>query len=128
MVDKSGRKPENHALHSLRIGSASMLAARGDVSERVIQREGKWKSDAYKVYTRNIADDARQESRKLQLAKVCKDSQVKILYGIKCRSLGVTSVVEESIVLHHSVSQSSRNSHSRTRQWRDGDVFMSKDM
>ena len=42
-----------------------------------------------------------------QLAKVCKDSQVKILYGVNCRSLGVTSVVEESRVLDHSVSQSS---------------------
>ena len=65
MVEKSGRKPEEYALHSLRIGSASMLAAGGDVSKRVIEREGRWKSDAYKVYTRNNADDARQVSRKL---------------------------------------------------------------
>ena len=41
MVEKSGRKPEEHALHPLRIGSASMRAARGDVSARVIQREGR---------------------------------------------------------------------------------------
>ena len=64
-----GEKPEEYALHSLRIRSASMLAAGGDVSERVIQREGSWKSDAYKVYTRNNADDARQVSRKLAAGK-----------------------------------------------------------
>ena len=38
-----------------------------------------------------------------------------MLYGVNCRSLGVTSVVEESMVLDHSVSQSSENSHSRTQ-------------
>ena len=59
MVEKSARKPEEYALHALRIESASMLAAEGDVSERVMQREGRWKSDAYKVHTRNNADDAR---------------------------------------------------------------------
>ena len=46
-----------------------MLAAGGDVSERVIQREGRWKSDAYKVYTWKNADDARQVSRKLAAGK-----------------------------------------------------------
>ena len=40
MVENSGRKPEECALHSLRIGSASMLEAGGDVSERVMQRKG----------------------------------------------------------------------------------------
>ena len=33
IVEKSGRKPEEYAMHSLRMGSASMLAAGGDVSE-----------------------------------------------------------------------------------------------
>ena len=51
----------------------------------------------------------------LQLAKVCKDSQVNILYGVNCRSLGVTSVVDETMVLDQSVSQSSDNSYSRTQ-------------
>ena len=46
MVKKAGRKREEYALHSLMMGGASMRAARGDVSERVIQREGRWKSDA----------------------------------------------------------------------------------
>ena len=80
------------------------------------------------MYTRNNADEAEQVSRKLAADKgFCEDNQVNILYGVNCRSLGVTSVVEESMVLDHSVSQSSENSHSRT-QWREGDVFMSKDM
>ena len=42
-----------------------MLAAGRDVSERVMQLEGRWKSDANEVYTRNNTDDARQVSRKL---------------------------------------------------------------
>ena len=62
---KSGRQPEEYALHSLRIGFSSMLAAGGNMSERVTQREGRWKSDACKVYTRNYADDAGQFARKL---------------------------------------------------------------
>ena len=45
--EKSGRNPKEYALHSLRIGSASTLAAGGDVSERVIQRDGRWNSNAY---------------------------------------------------------------------------------
>ena len=69
VVEKSGRNPKEYALHSLRIGSASTLAAGGDVSERVIKREGRWKSDAYKVYTRNNADDAGHVSRKLAAGK-----------------------------------------------------------
>ena len=47
-----------------------MLAARGDASERVIQREGRWKSDACKkVYACNNADDARQVFCKLAAGK-----------------------------------------------------------
>ena len=41
IVAQSGRKPDVFALHSLRIGGASVLAAGGDVPERVIQREGR---------------------------------------------------------------------------------------
>ena len=69
IVEKSGRETEEYALHSPRIRSASMLAAGGDVSERVTQREGRWRFDAYKVYTCNNADDARQVSRKLAAGK-----------------------------------------------------------
>lgn len=38
VVQESGRNPEEYALHSLRIGDASALAAGGIVSERVVQR------------------------------------------------------------------------------------------
>ena len=34
------------------------------MSERVIQREGRWKSGANKVYTRNNKEDISQVSRK----------------------------------------------------------------
>ena len=57
VVAESGQDPAEFALHSLRIGGASCLAAGSGVSDRVIQRKGRWKSDAYKVYTRsNIKD------------------------------------------------------------------------
>ena len=51
---------------SLRIGAATTLAPGGDVSQRVIQREGRWKSsESSKVYTRNNPEDAGIVSRKL---------------------------------------------------------------
>ncbi|CAB1109801.1 unnamed protein product [Ectocarpus sp. CCAP 1310/34] len=65
IVERSGRNPKDFALHSLRIGGASTLAAGGAVSERVIQREGRWKSDAYKVYTVNNSEDSQRVSRTL---------------------------------------------------------------
>ena len=39
---------------------------------------------------------------------------------VNCRSLGVTLVVEESMVLDHSVPQSSENSHSRIQTVKGG--------
>ena len=53
---KSDRNLDEFALHPLRIGGATTLAAGGDISERVTQREGRWKSDAYMAYTRNNRD------------------------------------------------------------------------
>ena len=50
------------AWHFLRVGGVSALAAGDVVSKRHIQREGRWESDAYKVNTRNKADDASQAS------------------------------------------------------------------
>ena len=41
IVEKAGRDPKDFALHSLRIGGSSTLAAGGEVSERVVQRAGK---------------------------------------------------------------------------------------
>ena len=47
----------------------------GDISERVIRREGRWRSDAYKVYTRSTIEDSTRVSRKLASAKVAKGRQ-----------------------------------------------------
>ena len=63
---RAGDDPREVGLHSLRIGVATTLAAGGDVSQRVIQREGRRKSwESSKVYTRNNPDDAGIVSRKL---------------------------------------------------------------
>ena len=75
VVAESGRNPNEFALHSLRIGGATTLAAGEDISERVIRREGRWRSDAYKVYTRNNIEDSTTVSRKLASAKVAKGRQ-----------------------------------------------------
>ena len=56
---RAGDDPSEVGLHSLRIGAATTLAADGDVSQRVIQREGRWKSsESSKVYTRYNPEDA----------------------------------------------------------------------
>ena len=49
---KSGLNIDESALHFLRIFGATTLAAGGEISERVTQREDRWKSHAYKAYTR----------------------------------------------------------------------------
>ena len=68
IVAQSRRNRDEFAIHSLRIGGASVLAAGGAVPERVIPREGRWKSDTYKVYARNNVEDAGQVARKLAVA------------------------------------------------------------
>ena len=65
IVEKSGRNPKELALHSLRIDGASTLTAGGDVSDRVIQQEGRWKSEEYNTCTTYNAEDAKRVSRKL---------------------------------------------------------------
>ena len=47
----------------MRIGGASTLADWGEVSERVIQKAGRWKSDSYKPYIVNNMEDSRRVSR-----------------------------------------------------------------
>ena len=37
--------------------------SRGEISDRVAQRQGRWNSDAYKVYTVNNIEDSRRVSR-----------------------------------------------------------------
>ena len=71
VVAESGQDPAEFALHSLRIGGASRLAARGGMSERVIRRDWRRKSDAYKVYTRCNLEDSGLVSRKLARHHSC---------------------------------------------------------
>ena len=49
-LGRAGFAPEDYAGHSLRIGGAVSLKQAG-VEEPIIQKLGRWKSDAYKLYT-----------------------------------------------------------------------------
>ena len=60
VVVESCRSPGEIALHSLRIGGAAALAVGRDISERVIKREGRWRSDTYKTYTLSSIEVARR--------------------------------------------------------------------
>jgi len=57
VVALAGVRAEEYALHSLRIGGATHLSAGGATPE-VLQREGRWASDAYKAYVRSHGKDA----------------------------------------------------------------------
>ena len=62
---KAGDDPSEISLDPLRISAATTLAAGGEVSQKVIQREGRWKSsESSKLYTRNT-EDVSIVSRKL---------------------------------------------------------------
>ena len=54
VVVGSRGEPSDFALHSLLIEAATKLAARGDVPDRKIQREGCWARDSntFKIYTK----------------------------------------------------------------------------
>ena len=65
IVANAGHRPEHFSLRSLRIGGATTLAAGGDFPEVAIQREGGWRSDVFKIYTRNNMANSRLVSRKL---------------------------------------------------------------
>ena len=72
---KSDRNLDEFALHPLRIGGATTLAAGGDISERVMQGDGRCKSDAYKAYSCKNEQDSRRVSRKLVVASEGKGRQ-----------------------------------------------------
>ena len=57
VVALAGGRAEDYAVHSLRIGGATHLSA-GGASSEVLQREGRWASDAYKAYVRSHGKDA----------------------------------------------------------------------
>ena len=56
VVTKSRHNPDEIALHPLGIGGAAALPVGRDISERVIKREGRWRSDTYKAYTGNSVE------------------------------------------------------------------------
>jgi len=60
--------PEEYALHSGRIGGATRLAAMG-ASAQVIQREGRWSSNAFMVYVRANMEDPQWVSEALSVEK-----------------------------------------------------------
>ena len=64
LVGKQGMVPEEYALHSGRIGGATKLAA-GGVSNMEIQRQGRWKSDAFMMYVRATREEEVKVSRVL---------------------------------------------------------------
>ena len=72
---KSGRNPDEFALRSLLGRAATTLAAGEDIAERDIEREGRWRSDAYKAYTRNNIEYPTRVSCKLARAKVARERQ-----------------------------------------------------
>ena len=57
VVASAGVRVEEYALHSLRTGGATHLST-GGVTQEVLQREGRWASDAYKAYVRCHGEDA----------------------------------------------------------------------
>ena len=79
LVAKSGHDPDEFALQVMRIGGVTTLAAGGGISERVIQREARWKPDAHKANTRNKhREDSRRVSGKVVVVsegKECKPGE-----------------------------------------------------
>ena len=65
VVENSERDPKHFALHSLRIGGTSAMAAGGEISDRVVQWAGRWKSGAYKGYAVDNWEDSRNVSHAL---------------------------------------------------------------
>ena len=57
VVALAGVRAEEYALHSLRIGGATHLSA-GGATPKVLQREGRWASNAYNTYVRSHGKNA----------------------------------------------------------------------
>ena len=57
VVALAGVRADEYALHSLRIRGATHWSSGGALRE-VLQREGRWASDAYKAYVRGHGKDA----------------------------------------------------------------------
>jgi len=67
IVGQEGYNPMDFGLHSLRIGGATAMAAGGEISDRVVNDEGRWKgnSGSLRKYARNNPEDAGAVSKKL---------------------------------------------------------------
>lgn len=61
------------------------------VSERVIQRAGRWKSGGYKAYTRNNGDDAGHVSQKLATSKGTKRKASQYTVWVKQQKSRITA-------------------------------------
>ena len=72
---KSGLNLDEFALHALRLFGRTTRAAGGDISKQVSRREGRWKSDAIKAYTRDNIQDSKRVSRKVVVARGVKERQ-----------------------------------------------------
>ena len=64
MAASAGKNPAHFTLHSGRIGGATKLAAQG-MSELQIQRAGRRKSRAFRVYMRDAGEGAQKVSATL---------------------------------------------------------------
>ena len=63
-VSAEGRsEPQTVCIASLRMGGAFTLAAAREVSEMVLQREGRWKPDTHRTFEVKNAEDSRRVSR-----------------------------------------------------------------
>ena len=83
IAKKSERDPKE--------GRGSTLAAGGEVSERVIQGAGRWKSDSYKPYTVNNMEDLRRVSRILaNKNKELQGRRGRARCGVALRRVGAT--------------------------------------
>ena len=58
-----GSRPERLCVRLAEDRKDIHYGSRGEISDRVAQRKGRWKSDAYKVYTVNNIEDSRRVSR-----------------------------------------------------------------
>ena len=65
-IAKPGDAPSKVALHSSRIGAFTTLAAVGEVAQRMIPMQGRWKSSkSFEERTRSNLEDAGMVFRKL---------------------------------------------------------------
>ena len=66
IVEKCGQKPDEFALHSLRIGGATCLGSGRDIPQHVIRSQGRWRSETAHIgYRRSNEADSELASSRL---------------------------------------------------------------